>query len=107
MQNDSIVSPKITKSEERLVFAMQLLGDKTRFKIFKLLMQKNGMCVSEIASQLGVSTSAISQHFRNFELVGMVNKERTGQKICYVLKNDDDLVRVLSSAVLKESKKEN
>lgn len=78
--------------EKRLVHTMQLLGDSTRFKIFKLLLGGKDLCVSEIASQLDISVSAVSQHFRSFELIGLVNKERTGQKICYELRKDDEFV---------------
>jgi ArsR family transcriptional regulator len=78
----------LTANEERLVHTLQLLGDKTRFKIFKLLAGKHNMCVSEIAEQLDISVSAVSQHFRNFEMLGLVDKQRNGQKICYELKND-------------------
>jgi len=78
------VSPK----EERLVFAMQILGDKTRYKMFKLLSSKQELCVSEIADKLDISVSAVSQHFKNFEMNGLVDKKRTGQKICYGLKKD-------------------
>lgn len=90
------VSPK----EERLVFAMQMLGDKTRFKMFKLLSSNQHLCVSEIAESLGISVSAVSQHFKNFEMTGLVDKKRTGQKICYVLK-DDDVVKDISKVVAK------
>lgn len=83
---------ELSSAEEKLMYAMQLLGDKTRFKIFKLLMNNQELCVSEIAEQLGVTLSAVSQHFRNFEMVGLVQKERMGQKICYMLKADDALV---------------
>ncbi len=86
----------LDQSEERLVHVMQLLGDKTRFKMFKLLASDHEMCVSEIAAQLQISVSAVSQHFRNFELLGIVEKERMGQKICYELK-DDDFVKQLST----------
>lgn len=96
---------QLTKDEERLIFAMNLLGDKTRFKIFKLLMTHEEMCVTDIADELNVSVSAISQHFRNFELVGLVDKERMGQKICYMLKADDGLVKELVKVVLEGSYK--
>lgn len=86
---------KLSQRDERLVFAMQLLGDKTRFKIFKLLLSDKEMCVSQIADQLDISVSAVSQHFRNFEQLGLVDKKRTGQKICYVLRDDDRLVNEL------------
>ena len=86
---------KLNQREERLVNALQALGDKTRFKIFKILLSGKEMCVSEIAETLNISTPAVSQHFRIFELVGLVDKERYGQKICYKLKSDDVLVRQL------------
>ena len=89
----------ISKSEEKLVFALQLLGDKTRFKIFKLLTQDQELCVSEIASQLNVSVSAVSQHFRQFEMLGIVGKERAGQKICYCLNNQDIFVNQLKTLI--------
>lgn len=87
----------LTIEEERAIHIMQLLGDKTRYRIFKLLMSEREMCVSEIASELNISVSAVSQHFRNFEMIGLVDKERMGQKICYVLRNDDELVRKIST----------
>ncbi|MCA9344407.1 winged helix-turn-helix transcriptional regulator [Candidatus Saccharibacteria bacterium] len=88
-------SEELNLDEERKIFALHILGDKTRYKMFKLLMKNEEMCVSEIAAKLGVTTSAVSQHFRNFEIVGLVGKVRIGQKICYVLKFDDKLVKQL------------
>jgi predicted transcriptional regulator len=85
--------------EERMIYAMQLLGDKTRFKIFKLLISDRNLCVTDIAAELGITVSAVSQHFRNLELVGLVNKERVGQKICYMLKREDLLVKELVSVI--------
>lgn len=79
----------LTKQEERLTSIFQLLSDKTRYKIFKLLLSKKEFCVSEIAGMVGISVPAASQHFRIFELIGAVEKHRHGQMICYVLKNDD------------------
>jgi|GEM_PF-655312 ArsR family transcriptional regulator len=78
----------LTREEERTVFALQLLGDKTRFKLFKLLLSDNELCVTEIAEELGVTPSAVSQHFKNFELLGLVDKERVGQRMCYLLRNE-------------------
>jgi len=83
----------LTKYEEELVHTMQLLGDRTRYKIFKLLISEEELCVSEIADRLDVSVSAVSQHFRNFEIVGLVCKERMGQKICYAIRQDNEIIR--------------
>jgi DNA-binding transcriptional ArsR family regulator len=84
-------SISLTSEENRIVHAMQLLGDSTRFKMFKLLSSNQDLCVSEMATRLGISPSAVSQHFRSFEMLGLVTKERMGQKICYVF-TDDSLV---------------
>ena len=86
---------QLSTTEERAVRIMQLLGDKTRYKIFKLLTSGRQMCVSEIATELDISVSAVSQHFRHFEMIGLVDKERFGQKICYELKMDDDIINSL------------
>lgn len=86
---------KLSKNDERLVHVLQVLGDTSRYKMFKILLEKKQFCVSEIAGQLNISVPAVSQHFRAFELVGLVEKERMGQKICYQLKEDDNLVKQL------------
>lgn len=85
----------LTKHEERLVSMLQLLGDKTRYKIFKILLSKKEFCVSEVADKVGISVPAASQHFRLFELVGLVNKKRYSQMICYTLKDGDVLIQDL------------
>jgi ArsR family transcriptional regulator, arsenate/arsenite/antimonite-responsive transcriptional repressor len=87
--------PSLDSREARLVSTLQSLGDPTRFRMFKLLQGNTQMCVSEIAESLGISVPAVSQHFRIFELVGIVGKQRNGQKICYQLKYSDPLVKNL------------
>lgn len=86
----------LSRREEKLIHVMQLLGDKTRYKIFKLLMSEEQLCVSDIAHRLDVSVSAISQHFRSFEIIGLVDKERMGQKICYAIKDNNEFIEKLS-----------
>lgn len=95
------VTKELSTLEERYIRVMQILGDKTRFKIFKLLTTHDEMCVTDIAQELGITLSAVSQHFRNFEMAGLVDKERMGQKICYTLKNDD-FVNELVKLVIKK-----
>jgi DNA-binding transcriptional ArsR family regulator len=90
-----IETTRSSAEEKRLIHTLQLLGDKTRYSIFKLLASEEELCVSEIATRLSISPSAVSQHFRNFEMLRLVEKERMGQKICYVLNEDDLLVQEL------------
>ncbi len=92
---NAVTNLSLSLNEKRVVYALQLLGDTTRFKIFKLLSSDQELCVSEIAGRLDISPSAVSQHFRNFEMIGLVSKDRRGQKICYTLNHNDPLVREL------------
>lgn len=95
----SLSSTSLTHNEKRLVQSMQLLGDKTRYKIFKLLLSNQQLCVSEIAKQLDISVSAVSQHFRGFEDFGLVDRQRFGQKICYKINTDDAFIKQLTQLI--------
>lgn len=90
---------KLTQHDLRLINTMNTLGDRTRYKIYKLLLRDEELCVTEIAQYLNVSVSAISQHFRTFELIGIVSKVRIGQKICYKLNIDDPIISQLIPSV--------
>ena len=85
----------LSNPEKRLVRGLQTISDETRFKMFKLMMSGEELCVSSIAERLNVSVSAVSQHFRLFEQAGFVNKQRYAQKVCYRLKESDALVEKL------------
>ncbi len=93
----------LSVEETTLIHSMQVLGDPTRYKIFKLLQGEAGYCVSEIAEQIGISMSAVSQHFRQFEILGLVHKQRDGQKICYRLNQDNTLLKAILSLQYKEA----
>ncbi len=78
---------------------MELLGDETRFKLFEILLDGNNLCVSEISTLLGISVSATSQHFRMFELAGLVSKTRDGQKMCYRPRLTDPAVVAVANLI--------
>lgn len=85
----------LTDGETELLKALRVISDETRFKILKLLLSDQELCVSSIAEQLEISVSAVSQHFKLFERANLVNKNRYGQKICYILKQEAPLVKQL------------
>lgn len=91
----------VNQEEERLLFAMQLLGDETRYRMFKVLISNVGLCVGDIAKELNISASAVSQHFRQFEILGIVDRVRSGQRICYELKQADPIVADLQKIINK------
>jgi len=87
---------RLDKSRDnRFAIIFNALSDRSRFNLFKSLVEKNGMCVSETAKRFKVTPSAISQHFRILEMSGLVSKERTGQKVCYELNMNDPIVKSL------------
>ena len=91
----------LTSSDKKLIRILQVLSDPNRYKMFKIMLAKKELCVSEIAGILNISVPAASQHFKTFELVGIVEKERMGQKICYQVKGNDKLLRQLVEIINK------
>lgn len=67
------------------------LADETRLRLVaRLARQRRGhaLCVGRLASDLGVTASAISQHLRVLKDLGLVERERHGMRIHYYLKPD-------------------
>lgn len=93
----------LDSNELRFVHTLQVLGDTTRFKMFKMMLEHQNLCVSDIAHNLEISVSAVSQHFRSFELLRLVTKQRQGQKICYLVNHDDPFVHQLYDFVQKST----
>lgn len=72
---------KLSNSE--LVRKFNALGDNTRFRLFELLLRDDGICVSELADEIGISNAGVSQQLKVMEQARIIVRERQGQKICY------------------------
>ena len=79
--------------EANLLAVLGTLGDLNRFRIFRLLMTHPDLCVTEVAQHLNITVPAASQHFRILEMSGLVHKERSGIRVCYVLEKSNPLIR--------------
>ena len=76
---------------ERQVAVFSALADPTRLKLVKLLCQQHpthALCVNALASLLGVSQSAVSQHLRVLKAIGLVSGERRGYHIHYYVNHE-------------------
>lgn len=73
-----------------------LMSDPTRLKIVSMLLNKDEMCVSDIAELSGLSLSAASHQLRKMELLGIVGKCRYGQSICYCLNKRNQLAKQMT-----------
>jgi len=75
--------------EQAAVFAV--LSDPTRLRLVKLLCHQrdsHALCVNALASLLGVTQSAVSQHLRILKSIGLVKGERRGYHIHYFINSD-------------------
>jgi len=75
--------------EQAAVFSA--LADPTRLKLVKLLQRQrdpDALCVNALASLLGVTQSAVSQHLRVLRAIGLVKGERRGYHIHYFINRD-------------------
>ena len=88
-------SAKVSKST--LINKFSALGDSTRFRLLELLIDNEDYCVSELASEVGISNAGVSQQLKILEQAGIVNRVRMGQKICYALRADDEIVQKLAN----------
>jgi ArsR family transcriptional regulator len=88
--------------EQAAVFAA--LADPTRLKLVKLLCRQkdpDALCVNALASLLGVTQSAVSQHMRVLRAIGLVKGERRGYHIHYFVNQDmlEKSRRLISAAL--------
>ena len=73
-------------AEQAAIFSA--LADPTRLKLVKLLCRQcdpEALCVNALASLLGVTQSAVSQHLRVLRSIGLVKGERRGYHIHYYI----------------------
>lgn len=91
---------KLLKEEDRrLPIIFNALSDPKRCLIFCSFLQKDRLCVSDIAKTLGISMSLASQHLKILEITGLLTRERVGRVIYFSPKVSDDLVRSIIKAV--------
>lgn len=83
----------LSKADERMPFIFNALSDSGRYRIFKLLIEHRDLCVTDVANVLGISVPAASQQLKVMEMSGVIERERSGQMICYSVKRDDAVVR--------------
>ncbi|HEY6361613.1 MAG TPA: metalloregulator ArsR/SmtB family transcription factor [Vicinamibacterales bacterium] len=77
---------------EGLTEIFRVLGDPTRVRILDAL-SRSELCVSELASQLGLTESAVSHQLRLLRSTRIVRTRRDGRMIFYAL--DDKHVLAL------------
>jgi DNA-binding transcriptional ArsR family regulator len=74
---------------EELVEIFKAFSDPTRLRLVKLLNESGGaLCVNALARRLNVTQSAVSQHLRVLRQARLVQGERRGPTVHYVINPD-------------------
>ena len=96
LHEDVVKSVKNQMLKEDILFDVsdffKILGDSTRAKIMWAL-DKNEMCVCDLASLLGMTKSAISHQLKVLRDANLVKYKRLGKMVIYSL--DDDHVKTI------------
>lgn len=69
------------------------LGDPTRFRIFRLLVERGELCVTDIANVFEITMAAASQQLKILELTNLAERERMGQMICYRINKKNPITK--------------
>ncbi len=74
---------KVTKIEKDAATALAALGNVTRLKLFRLLVQTgpDGLNVGDIVGQLSIPGSTAAHHIQTLERAGLIRQERRGREI--------------------------
>lgn len=89
------IKKEMSGDVDRLPIILGALGDPGKFRIFKLLMERHDICVTDVANISDITVSAASQQLRILEMLELVEKTRMGQMVCYELKKDNPTVKQL------------
>ena len=83
---------------EDILSFLKCIGDKTRLKMLKLLLEDE-FCVCQLTAILGRSQSSVSQHLSYFKRLGLVNEKKSGKWTYYKInrkKYDEYLANIFS-----------
>lgn len=73
---------------DKVVKVFKVLGDKNRLRILKLL-EKNNMCVCELAFVLEIAQPSVSRHLKKLKKAGLVESEKEGFWTDYFIKGNN------------------
>ena len=79
----------------------KLFGDSSRLKILYVLKYADEMCVTHIASYLGMSDSAVSHQLKPLKDAKLIKSRRIGKTVFYSLDDDhvNEIIDVASTHI--------
>ncbi|MCC7417581.1 MAG: winged helix-turn-helix transcriptional regulator [Acidobacteria bacterium] len=89
--------PLAPESVASLAETFKVLGDPTRVRILDAL-SRSELCVSDLASRLGLSESAVSHQLRLLRSTRLVRPRRAGRQVFYAL-DDQHIVGLFAQGL--------
>jgi len=90
---------KLKTDDLNLVSIFSALGDNTRLKLYKTLRKETEICVSSMADVVGITAAGASQHLKILEKANLINRNRYGQKVCYTINNDNQIIEAIDNII--------
>ncbi|MHB9019552.1 MAG: ArsR/SmtB family transcription factor [Minisyncoccota bacterium] len=78
-----MVEKELSVKNSKILKTLNLIGDPNRLKIICFIFNKKNVCVSDIATSLGLSVATASHHLRVLSGGELVDPVRNGKRICY------------------------
>src|SRR3954471_18442762 len=75
------------------------LADQTRCNIFRALLSRKELCVTDIVNILNISMPSASQHLKILEGKGLVKRERKGREIYFSPDYQNPIVSAVAKVV--------
>lgn len=90
---------QLAKNDSKVAEVFTALGDKTRLKLYKIMLKEEEICVSSMADVVGISPAGASQHLKILEKTGIVKRNRYGQKVCYTIDKDNEITGPINKII--------
>lgn len=75
----------LDNEEHELAALAKALGHPARVRILKLLVDRNTCVCGDIAGEIPLAQSTVSQHLKQLLDVGLIQGEIAGPRVCYCI----------------------
>lgn len=93
------IKREVEGNSSRFPRVFSVLGDPVRFNIFRILLTRHGLCVTDIAHIFDISVPAASHHLKVLENADLLKRQKMGQEVCYEINDQEPAVKAVIQAL--------
>lgn len=90
----------IKNTDEMSTLGFKALSEVNRYRIFRILVDKPKLTVTDISMILDISKPLASQHLKVLTQANLVQKDRSGKKIYSRLETQNPFVRAIIQVII-------